>query len=86
VEHVQTTAFSGARDEFRLARTRQQLDELQGKLAAGQYDQAELDDVVHTLQKVLDSNRLSDRDRDMMSDDVSRLRDYRDHHADWARE
>jgi hypothetical protein len=24
--------------------------------------------------------------RDMLSDDVSRLRDYRDHHADWARE
>lgn len=86
VEHVQTTAFSGGRDEFRLARTRQQLDELQGKLAAGQYDEPELGDVVHTLQKVVDSNRLSDRDREILSDDVSRLRDYRDHHADWARD
>jgi hypothetical protein len=55
VEHAQTTAFSGARDEFRLARTRQQLDELQGKLAAGQCDEAQLDDVIHPLQKVVDS-------------------------------
>jgi hypothetical protein len=86
VEHVQTTAFSGAHDEFRLARTRQDLDELQGKLAAGQYDEPQLDNVIHTLQRVVDSNKLSERDRDMLSDDVSRLRDYRDHHADWAHE
>jgi hypothetical protein len=25
------------------------------------------------------------RDRDILNDDLSRLRDYRDHHADWDR-
>jgi hypothetical protein len=83
VAHVQDTAFSGGRDEFRLAKTKQDLDELQGKLAAGRYDEGQLDDVIHTLQRVVDSNKLPERDRDMLSDDVSRLRDYRDHHADW---
>jgi hypothetical protein len=28
-------------------------------------------------------NRLSSRDRDMLNDDLNRMRDYREHHEDW---
>lgn len=37
------------------------------------------------VQGVIDSNKLSGRDRDMLADDVSRMRDYREHHENWDR-
>jgi hypothetical protein len=82
LDHVQTVAFSDG-DEYRIVRTKQQVDELQGKLAEGKYDQPELDEVVASLGRVLADNRLSPRDRDMLNDDLSRVRDYRAHHGDW---
>lgn len=82
LDHVQTVAFTGG-DEYRIARTKQQVDELQGKLAEGKYDQPELDEVVASLGRVLADNRLSPRDRDMLNDDLTRVRDYRAHHEDW---
>jgi hypothetical protein len=82
LDHVQSVAFAGA-DELRIAHTKQQVAELQGKLAEGKYDQPELDEAVAGLEKVLADNRLSPRDRDMLNDDLSRVRDYRAHHEDW---
>jgi hypothetical protein len=83
LDQVQSTTFPGGRDEFRIARTKQELGDLQTKLADNRYDQPQLDEVIAGLQRVIDSNKLSARDRDMLADDVSRLRDYREHHADW---
>ncbi|HTS46304.1 MAG TPA: hypothetical protein VMH05_00085 [Bryobacteraceae bacterium] len=83
LDQVQSSTFPGGRDEFRIARTKQELGELQTKLADNRYDQPQLDNVIAGLQRVIDSNKLSARDRDMLADDVSRLRDYREHHADW---
>lgn len=85
LDRVQSTTFPGGRDDFRISRTKEELNELQGKLANGQYDQPELDQVIGGLQRVVDSNRLSARDRDVLSDDMARLRDYREHHENWER-
>ena len=82
LDHVQTSIFRGG-DEYRIARTKEQLNELQNKLADHRYDQPELDDVIGGLQRVVADNRLTPRDRDMLNDDLNRLRDYREHHADW---
>jgi hypothetical protein len=85
MDHLQTVApfFSG--DQFRLARAKQELNELQDNAAAGRFDDKDLDDVVNALQRVVADNRLSDRDRDMLTDDLNRLRDYRDHHDRYYR-
>ena len=85
LDRVQSTTFPGGRDDFRINRTKQELNELQGKLASGQYDQTELDEVIGALQRVIDSNKLSSRDRDVLSDDMARLREYREHHENWER-
>jgi hypothetical protein len=82
LDRVQTSSFR-AGDEFRIDRTRQELNELQSKLAAGRYDQPELDEVIGALTRVVASNRLSARDRDILTDDLSRMRDYREHHENW---
>ena len=36
--------------------------------------------MIGALGKVVADNRLSARDRDMLTDDLTRLRDYREHH------
>jgi hypothetical protein len=84
LDHVQSKAFPFGADQYRLTRTRQELDELQGKLAAGRYDQRELDEVIGALGQVVRDNRLSRGDRDVLNDDLNRLRDFRARHNDYG--
>jgi len=84
LDHVQSKAFPFGADQYRLARTRQQLDELQSKLAAHRYDERELDDVIEALARVVRDNRLSRQDRDILTDDLNRLRDFRARHNDYG--
>lgn len=85
LEHVQSATFPFGRDQYRLTRTKQELNELQDKLAAGRYDERELDEVIGAMQRVVSDNRLSPRDRDVLNDDLHRLREYREHHEGWGR-
>ncbi len=84
IDHVQATAFSG-RDEYRLANTKQQLDQLQSDLAAGRYEEPKLDEVISAMQKVAADNHLNERDRNILNDDLQKLREYRAHHEGWGR-
>jgi uncharacterized protein YfkK (UPF0435 family) len=84
VEHVRSVTFPFSSDQYRLARVVQQLDELQGKLAARRYDQRELDDVIDAMQRVVRDNRLSPRDRDALTDDLSRMREFRSRRGQWG--
>ena len=84
VRYVQSVTFSGGGDQYRLANVIQELDELQGKLSAGRYDERELDDVVGALQRVVQDNRMLPRDRDVLNDDLNRLRDFRARHDDYG--
>jgi hypothetical protein len=86
VEHVRSTTWpSGGGDEYRLDKTVSELNDLQGKLANRDYDERELNEVIASLGKVASYNRMPSRDRDMLTDDVARLREYREHHTDWNR-
>jgi hypothetical protein len=84
LEHVQSKAFPFGADQYRLARTKQELDELQSKLAAGRYDERELDEVIAAMDRVVRDNRLSRMDRDVLADDLSRLREFRARHNDYG--
>ena len=79
LNRVQTVAFTGT-DEYRIVRTKEELTDLQSKTVAGKFDEPELDSVIGALGKVVADNRLSARDRDMLNDELTRLRDYREHH------
>lgn len=80
IDHIQevTPYFSG--DQFRLVRVKEELSELQSKYAARGYDSRDMDDVVTALERVVSDNHMSGRERDMLADDLNRLRDFRDHH------
>jgi hypothetical protein len=78
VEHVQSETFPIGADQYRLAKTKQELNELQDQTASGRWDRRELDDVVDALTRVLQDNRLRRDDREMLTDDLNRLRGLRE--------
>ena len=64
-------------DFRRFDHARQEIGEFQQKWNRGRFDRHELDDVIGSLQRVVRSNRIRPRDRDLLIDDLSRLRDIR---------
>jgi hypothetical protein len=84
VEHVEHSTIPFTGDRARLQRTITELNELQGKLGEGRYDERTLDEVMGALRAVVQENRMQGRDRDVLSDDLNRLREFRDHHDDYG--
>jgi hypothetical protein len=84
VEHVERSTIPFTGDRARLTRTITELNELQAKLGEGRYDERQLDEVMGALRAVVQENRLQGRDRDVLSDDLNRLREFRDHHDDYG--
>jgi hypothetical protein len=52
-------------------------------MAGHDYDEPQLDEVIASLNRILADNRLSARERDMLTEDMNRMREYREHRADW---
>ena len=84
LNHVQTTWFTGSGDQYRIDRAKQELNELQTAMAEHRYNERALDDVVNAMQRVVSDNRLSDRDRSILNDDLARLRQFRERHDEWG--
>ena len=61
----------------RLNKAREEIGEFQSKWERGRYDRHELDDVIGSVQHVVDHNRLQPRDRDYLLEDLARLREFR---------
>ena len=77
LDHVQAVTFPFSPEQYNLTRTKQELNELQGKLESGGYDQPELDRVINGLERLVNDSHLSARDRDMLNDDLNRMREFR---------
>jgi len=80
LDHVQAVTFPFSSDEYRLTRVKTELNELQTKFDAHAYAGDELDDVISSLARVVADNHLSSRDREVLGDDLNRLRRFREHH------
>ena len=61
----------------RFNHARQEIAEFQSKWERGFFDRHELDDVIGSLQRVVSSNRLRYQDRDILFNDLQRLREIR---------
>jgi hypothetical protein len=83
LDHVGSAIWASGKERRRLDRTKQELTELHNKLVQGRYDEHELDDVIDSVVKSANDERLAPRDRDVLHDDLNRLRDYREHHEHW---
>ncbi|HEY6344603.1 MAG TPA: hypothetical protein VIY49_24175 [Bryobacteraceae bacterium] len=80
IDQVQARTPVFSSDEFRLGRAKEQLTQLQKDAATGKFVDRDLDEVIGTLQRVVSDNRMPERDRAMLTDDLNRLRDFKEHH------
>ena len=82
LDHV--AAFPFGQDQTRVTNAKIELDELQQKLSQGVYDQRELDDAIAAMQAIVQSNRLPVHDRDILTDDLRRMREFRTGHEQYG--
>jgi hypothetical protein len=80
VDHVWPEKHTSDKERERLEKTKQELTDLQAKLDHGEWDNGHVNDVIDLLRKSADDNRLSERDRAVLSDDASRLKDLQNEH------
>jgi hypothetical protein len=83
MDHIGSAVFASPKEQNRLQRTKFQLGELQDKLNHGIFDDRELQAVINQVGTASGDQRLSPRDRDILHDDLNKLRDYRAHHDHW---
>lgn len=79
LEHVRS-GRSADRERERLQRTEGELSKMQVDWNQGRWDNGILNDVIDSVQKSANDDRLPPRDRDVLADDVHRLKEFQDQH------
>jgi|HubBroStandDraft_6_1064221.scaffolds.fasta_scaffold1537678_2 hypothetical protein len=85
LEHVWSAFQASNKERRRLERTKEELTKMQADLNDGRFDNGLLNDVIDSLRKSSNDDRLAPRDRQVLADDLIRLKDYQDHHNHWRR-
>ena len=85
LDHIYSAGAASDKERRRLEKTKEELSALQSKLDQGVFDNGTLNDVIDSMRKSANDNRLGPRDREVISDDVSRLHDYQRNHNHWIR-
>ena len=79
LEHV-WSGRAADRERARLGRTEEELTKMQADLDQGRWDNGILNDVIDSIRKSSNDERLAPRDRDVLADDVVRLKEFQDRH------
>jgi len=79
-EHVWSADRASDKERARLERTKGELTQMQGDLNQGRWDNGILNDVIDSIKKSANDDRLSQRDRAVLADDVVRLKEFQDQH------
>ena len=79
LEHV-WSGHAADRERQRLAKTEDELGKMQADLDHGRWDNGILNDVIDSIQKSSNDERLAPRDRDVLADDLKRLHEFQDQH------
>ena len=70
--------YLGPEEMDRFNRMRGQINEFQRKWAEGRFDKDVLDHIIEGLNHTVEHSRIRPRDRDILADDVRRLRELRE--------
>jgi hypothetical protein len=79
LEHV-WSGRAADQERKRLERTEQELSQMQADLDHGRWDNGILNDVIDSIEKSSNDDRLPPRDRAVLADDVHRLKEFQDQH------
>ena len=77
--------YASRADHKRFDEARGKLFDFESRFDQGRYDKHELDEAIDRIRHVVESNSLDPRDRGALSDDLRRMRDYREfrnHHGE----
>jgi hypothetical protein len=80
LEHVWSAARASEKERKRLETTKQELAKMQTDLDQGRWDNGILNDVIDSIRKSSNDDRLSERDRAALANDVVRLKEFQDQH------
>jgi uncharacterized membrane protein len=85
VDHIYSAGAAADKERRRLDRTKEELTGLQSKLDQGVWDDGTVNDVIDSLRKSADDQRLAPQDRQILADDAARIHDYQAHRKEWMR-
>jgi len=80
LDRAQNNVYGDGEDHYVFDRVRGELSDLQRSWDENEYSPRQVDNVARALQQLLGNNHLLLRDRDMLTSDLSRLRDFRESH------
>jgi hypothetical protein len=80
LEHVWSAVRASDKERERLETTKQELAKMQTDLDQGRWDNGILNDVIDSIRKSSNDDRLAQRDRAVLADDLVRLKEYQDQH------
>lgn len=85
LDHIYTAGAAAEKEQHRLERTKQELDGLQAKLDQGVWDNGTVNDVIDSLRKSANDQRLGPQDRQVLADDAARIHEFQRHHNEWIK-
>jgi hypothetical protein len=80
LNHIYTAGAASEKERDRIERTKQELAGLQAKLDQGVWDNGTVNDVIDSLRKSANDERLGPRDRQALGDDAARIHDFQKNH------
>jgi hypothetical protein len=83
LDHVWSAVRASDKERERLDKTKEELAKMQVDWNQGRFDNGILNDVIDSIRKSSNDQRLAPRDREVLADDLVRLKDYQDHHNRW---
>ncbi len=83
LDHVWSAVRASDKERERLNKTKEELAKMQVDWNQGRFDNGILNDAIDSIRKSSNDQRLAPRDREVLADDLVRLKDYQDHHNRW---
>jgi uncharacterized coiled-coil DUF342 family protein len=83
LEHITSAQGASEKENNRLTNTKMELTKMQADLDQNRYDNGILNDVIDSMKKSANDDRLSPRDRAVISDDLARLHEYQNNPSQW---
>ena len=80
LEHTWSAVKASDQERTRLQKTEEELAKMQADLDQGRWDNGILNDVIDSIRKSSNDNRLAQRDRGVLADDLGRLKEFQDQH------
>ena len=80
LDHIWSADRAAERERARLERTKEELTRMQADLDQGRWDNGILNDVIDSIRKSSNDERLAERDRAVLADDLVRLKEFQNQH------